>query len=144
MCVKTSPGKSRTKCSSSRGWLYVLSLEWDVEKQLYTSVEERYDDESAAYSRVLGSRLDGASPLDFIHQTSYTLTPLHLAAGKSYGKPAHQLILLANKSGEIDIPDILGRSPLFYAARCMNLELINDLLENGASPHLLDYSGYFC
>lgn len=107
-------------------------------------MEEGYQDESAAYSRVLGSRHEGASLCGFIQQASYTLTPLHLAAGKKYGKPTRQLILLADKSGEIDIPDILGRSPLFYAARSMNQEFISALLQYGASPHLLDYSGSFC
>ena len=144
MCVRISPAKSRVRCSFSSDCLYVTSVNWEVEKRLRVPVEEGYGDESAAYPRVLGSRHDGRSLSPFPHQASYTLTPLHLAAGKNYGKPARQLILLANKSGEIDIPDILGRSPLFYAARSMNQEFITALLQYGASPHLLDYAGLIC
>lgn len=72
------------------------------------------------------------------------MTSFHTAAANATkaSRPFQHLLLLASKSHELDIPDLMGRSPLFYAARKLNFETVEELLKNGASPHLLDYAGW--
>ena len=52
------------------------------------------------------------------------------------------LVEAAVESGDIDIRDIVGRTPLMYAASNLNEMTFTALLKHGANPHLMDYSGY--
>ena len=52
------------------------------------------------------------------------------------------LIETAVECGDIDIRDIVGRTPLMYAASNLNEMTFSALLKHGANPHLIDYSGY--
>lgn len=52
------------------------------------------------------------------------------------------LLDAAVESGDIDIRDIVGRTPLMYAASNLNEMTFTALLKHGANPHLIDYSGY--
>ena len=72
------------------------------------------------------------------------MTTLHTAAANATKPSSYfvSLLRLASSSHELDIPDLMGRSPLFYAARKMNFYTVEELLKKGASPHLLDYAGY--
>ena len=71
------------------------------------------------------------------------MTSLHTAAANVSKSNDYflNLLRLASSSHELDIPDLMGRSPLFYAARKMNFYTVKELLKEGASPHLLDYAG---
>jgi len=65
-------------------------------------------------------------------------TPLHVALEYENGKIAERLAIFT----EIDIKDIEGRTPLFYACMWGFTETVRILLERGANPYITDNEGH--
>jgi hypothetical protein len=105
----------------------------------------KIDTEDAVYRVNLGRADDIALlikqglPADQLNEEGVPL--LALASARKDAEGLVMVKTLMGAGANIDLPDRNGQTPLFYAARRGNLEIVQYLLENGASYYLTDNRG---
>lgn len=108
------------------------------EEQYRITLEETIDDLVEIYESILQSRLQiidtdstRLSPIKVLH--NFSLTTTQNQEDQCFLLEPNIVKNLLNKKSNVNKKDIQGNTPIFYAIENRHIELINILLENGAS-----------
>lgn len=75
-------------------------------------------------------------------QDDFGLSPLHyLLQDGSFDNTDEAIALFVKSGANLELEDILGHTPLFYAAKFGNLEAVDSLIKHGADSTHLDHHG---